>query len=49
MADAYKLAGGRAEYHLLPPAGSDGHDLVHQKEAERLWAPLLEKFLKATR
>jgi dienelactone hydrolase len=49
MADAYKLAGGRAEYHLLPPVGSDGHDLVQIKDAEPLWAPLLEKFLKAVR
>jgi dienelactone hydrolase len=46
VADAYRLAGGRAEYHLLPPVGSDGHDLVHAREAVPLWSPLLDKFLK---
>jgi dienelactone hydrolase len=46
LADAYRLAGGRAEYHLLPALGRDGHNLIHMKEAEPLWSPLLEKFLK---
>jgi dienelactone hydrolase len=46
LADAYRLAGGRAEYHLLPPVGSDGHNLVNDPDAEKLWGPLLEKFLK---
>jgi dienelactone hydrolase len=46
LADAYRLAGGRAEYDLLPPIGSDGHNLVSEPDAEKLWGPLLEKFLK---
>jgi dienelactone hydrolase len=46
LADAYRLAGGRAEYHLLPAVGSEGHNLVNDPDAEKLWAPLLEKFLK---
>jgi len=45
MADAYRLAGGRAEYHLLPAVGSDGHNLIHEKDALPLWAPLVEHFL----
>jgi dienelactone hydrolase len=46
LADAYRLAGGRAEYHLLPPIGSDGHNLIDDPDAEKLWGPLLQKFLK---
>ena len=49
LADAYRLAGGRAEYHLLPAVGSDGHNLDRTiADAEKLWAPLLEKFLEAS-
>ena len=44
---AYRLAGGRAEYHLLPPVGEDGHDLIQARGGVPLWAPLLEKFLKS--
>lgn len=47
LADAYRLAGGRAEYHLLPPVGTDGHNLIQLREAAPLWTPLLERFLKA--
>jgi dienelactone hydrolase len=47
LADAYRLAGGRAEYRLLPPVGKDGHNLIHEREGVPLWAPLLERFLRA--
>ena len=47
LADAYRLAGRRAEYHLLPPVGTDGHNMIQSREAAALWAPILEKFLKA--
>src|SRR6185436_2414607 len=47
LVDAYRLAGGRAEYHLLPPVGKDGHNLIHEREGVPLWAPLMERFLKA--
>ena len=40
LVDAYRLAGGRAEYHLLPPVGDDGHDLIRAREGVALWAPL---------
>ena len=46
LADTYRLAGGRAEYHLLPPVGTDGHNLITAPEGAALWAPLLEKFLR---
>ena len=49
LADAFRLAGGRAEYHLLPPVGTDGHDLIQAREAVPLWAPLVEQFLAGVR
>jgi dienelactone hydrolase len=47
LAEGFRMAGGRSEYHLLPPIGTNGHDLIHNRDAQPLWAPLLEKFLKA--
>jgi dienelactone hydrolase len=45
MHDAYTGAGGVAEYHLLPPFGSDGHFLIGSPDAIPLWAPLVDQFL----
>jgi dienelactone hydrolase len=45
MHQAYREAGGNAEYHLLPPFGSDGHFLIGSPDAIPLWAPLVEPFL----
>jgi dienelactone hydrolase len=45
MHQAYTAAGGSAEYHLLPPFGSDGHFLIDSPEAIPLWAPLVAAFL----
>jgi dienelactone hydrolase len=46
MVEGFRMAGGRAEYHLLPPVSTAGHNLIRAREAVPLWAPLLEKFLK---
>jgi dienelactone hydrolase len=46
MRDAYIGAGGDAEYHLLPPFGSDGHFLIDSPDAIPLWAPLVSRFLE---
>ncbi|HWX63151.1 dienelactone hydrolase [Bradyrhizobium sp.] len=46
MHDAYIGAGGDAEYHLLPPFGSDGHFLIDSPDAIPLWAPLVSRFLE---
>jgi dienelactone hydrolase len=46
MHDAYIGAGGDAEYHLLPPFGSDGHFLIDSADAIPLWAPLVSRFLE---
>jgi dienelactone hydrolase len=46
MHQAYTSAGGNAEYHLLPPFGSDGHFLIDSAESIPLWAPLVSRFLE---
>jgi dienelactone hydrolase len=45
MADAYRAAGGRIEFHLLPAFGSDGHRLLASREGVPIWGPIVEKFL----
>jgi dienelactone hydrolase len=45
MHEAYTGAGGRAEYHMLPPFGSDGHFLIDSADAIPLWAPVVSQFL----
>jgi len=42
---AYVKAGGRAEFHMLPPLGTDGHQLVGTGRSH--WMPLLDRFLAA--
>ncbi|WP_407178528.1 alpha/beta hydrolase family protein [Bradyrhizobium sp. STM 3562] len=45
MHEAYAAGGGNAEYHMLPPFGSDGHFLVDAADAIPLWSPLVTEFL----
>jgi dienelactone hydrolase len=45
MHEAYTGAGGSAEYHMLPPFGSEGHFLIDSADAIPLWAPLVSQFL----
>jgi dienelactone hydrolase len=45
MHEAYVGAGGKAEYHMLPPFGNDGHFLIGSADAIPLWAPLVGPFL----
>jgi dienelactone hydrolase len=47
MHDAYTNAGGKAEYHMLPPFGSDGHFLIDSAESIPMWAPLVSRFLES--
>lgn len=49
MAEAFRSAGGRAEYHLFPPIGEEGHFFVHSPQAVGVWAPVLEKFMAGIR
>jgi dienelactone hydrolase len=45
MHEAFTAAGGRAEYHVVPPFGSDGHFFVGSPDAIPIWSPLVTKFL----
>ena len=43
--EAFTGAGGIAEYHLLPPVGSDGEPFMNSPDAISTWAPLVDQFL----
>lgn len=45
MVDAYRVAGGIAEYRLLPPYGSEGHRLIDMRAGASVWGPLIGSFL----
>ena len=49
IAEAFRLSGGKAEVHILPPFGADGHELIRAPEAVPIWAPLVERFLASVR
>jgi dienelactone hydrolase len=49
MADAFRSAGGKADYRLLPPFGAEGHLLAESENAEPVWGPALEQFLSTLR
>jgi dienelactone hydrolase len=49
MHEAYVAAGGKAEYHMLPPFGNDGHFLIGSADAIPLWAPVVDAFLEKIR
>ena len=45
MHDAYAAAGGNAEYHLMPPFGSEGHFFIDSSDTIPQWSPLVAQFL----
>lgn len=45
MHEAYTAAGGSAEYHLMPPFGSEGHFFLDSPDAIPQWSPLVAQFL----
>jgi dienelactone hydrolase len=45
MFDAYRAAGGDAEYHLLPAFGNEGHFFLHSADAIPIWSPIVSRFL----
>jgi dienelactone hydrolase len=45
MADAFRAGGGRADYHLLPAFGIDGHRTLEIAAARDAWAPIVAEFL----
>lgn len=49
IADAYRKAGGKMDYRLLPAFGEDGHRLFGSRDGTAIWKPLMEEFLKTAR
>jgi dienelactone hydrolase len=49
MHEAYTGTGGNAEYHMLPPFGSDGHFMIGSADAIPIWEPLVKQFLEKYR
>jgi len=45
MYDSFRSAGGIAEYHLLPPVGAEGHQMINARDASEAWKPILAEFL----
>ncbi len=46
MAEAYRAAGGKAEYLLLPAFKSDGHEIFGSADGRALWTGPVGEFLK---
>jgi dienelactone hydrolase len=49
MFDAYRAAGGKAQYELLPAFKEDGHRLLGDRDGRDLWEPLVVTFLNQQR
>jgi dienelactone hydrolase len=47
--EAFRIAGGRVDFRLLPPFGLDGHTLLGARSGVELWAPIVEEFLTKVR
>ncbi|WP_312016969.1 hypothetical protein [Bradyrhizobium jicamae] len=45
IAPSFTRAGGRAEYHLLPPFRDEGHFLIGSADSIPTWSPYVERFL----
>jgi dienelactone hydrolase len=46
MADAFRAAGGRVDFQVLPPFGTEGHFAIELSEAAPVWQPLVDAFLR---
>ncbi|QOZ28082.1 S9 family peptidase [Bradyrhizobium sp. CCBAU 51753] len=49
MYEAFIRAGGRAEYHLLPRFGDEGHFLIGSPDSIPIRSPLVERFVDRAR
>jgi homoserine acetyltransferase len=46
MAEAFRAAGGRVDFQVLPPFGTEGHFAIELSEAAPVWQPLVDAFLR---
>ena len=49
MAAAFRAAGGKVDYALLPAFGDDGHFMAERPGSESAWGPVVERFLTGLR
>ena len=49
MAAAFRAAGGKVDYRLLPAFGSDGHFMAETPGSDAVWGPVVERFLAQLR
>jgi dienelactone hydrolase len=49
MAAAFRAAGGKVDYQLLPAFGRDGHFLAETQGSDAVWGPVVERFLAQLR
>jgi dienelactone hydrolase len=49
MAAAFRAAGGKVDYALLPAFGDDGHVMAERAGSESVWGPVVERFLAGLR
>ncbi len=49
LAAAFASGGGKAEFHLLPDFGAQGHDLLGSRDALPVWGPIVARFLGKAR
>jgi dienelactone hydrolase len=47
--DAYRSAGGKVDYRLLPAFGADGHSLLGSRDGPPVWGSIVEEFLARLR
>lgn len=47
MAGAWRAGGAEAELDILPPYGSDGHDIANDRAGWDVWGAIAERFLTA--
>lgn len=46
LREAFTSAGGKVEYHLIPPFGGEGHFFIDSPDAIPIWSPIVTKFLE---
>jgi dienelactone hydrolase len=47
MADAFRRGGGKVDFRVLPPSGSEGHWLMDSESGEKIFGAPLDRAIKA--
>jgi dienelactone hydrolase len=46
LADAFRAGGGKVDFYVLPPSGSEGHWLAESESGVKIAGPILDRALK---